>query len=193
MNQHAILSHRYDTADLPAAGAEVTIAAGPAERTALAEAYDLLAVDGFTATVTLTRTDGARVAVAGRVVVDIVQACVVSLEPVAQHIDKSFQIDFVPAESAERQAAREVAIDPNAPDPPEVMEGTTVDVGALAEEMFVLAIDPYPRAPGAEMPADGSDEAEFAGRIALCGAARADPHAEMTAGVVRRRVFVWHR
>ena len=46
----------------------------------------------------------------------------------------------------------------DAPDPPEVMDDTTVDVGALAEEMFVLAIDPYPRAPGAELPADGGDQ-----------------------------------
>ena len=51
-----------------------------------------------------------------------------------------------------------MAIDPEAPDPPEVMDGTTIDIGALVEEIFVLAIDPYPRAPGAELPANGGVE-----------------------------------
>jgi uncharacterized metal-binding protein YceD (DUF177 family) len=162
MSEQAILSHPYDTARLPAPGAGVTIEAGPAECAALAEAYDLLAVDALSATATLTPAAGKMVTVAGRVVANIVQSCVVSLEPVPQHIDETFQIRFVPAESAETpsaaEAAREVAIDPAAPDPPEVMEGTTIDLGALVEEVFVLAIDPYPRAPGAELPADAGDE-----------------------------------
>ena len=162
MNQHAILRRPYDTAHLPPAGAEVTLSAGNEERAAIAEAYDLLAVDGLSASATLAPGAGNVVSVAGRVVADIVQACIVSLEPVTQHIDEPFQVDFVPAESAAAQAAaaREVAVDPEAPDPPEVMEGTTVDLGALVEEMFVLAIDPYPRAPGAELSVDGSNAAE---------------------------------
>jgi uncharacterized metal-binding protein YceD (DUF177 family) len=162
MNDHAILSHPYDTAQLPATGAEVEIGAGDAARAALAAAYDLLAVNGLSATATLTRAAGGLVTVAGRVVADIVQSCVVSLEPVPQHIDEVFSVDFVPADSPAARppagAAKEVAIDPEAPDPPEVMDGTTIDVGALVEEMLVLAIDPYPRAPGAEMPAEGRDE-----------------------------------
>jgi len=30
----------------------------------------------------------------------------------------------------------------------------TIDLGAIAVEHFLLAVDPYPRAPGAELPAD---------------------------------------
>ena len=162
MNDHAILSHPYDTARLAATGVAVEIGAGDAERAALAAAYNLVAVNGFSASATLTPAAGGLVTVEGRVVADIVQSCVVSLEPVAQHIDEAFSVDFVPAGSPRAQppagAAREVAIDPEAPDPPEVMDGTTIDIGALVEEMFVLAIDPYPRAPGAELLADGGDE-----------------------------------
>ncbi len=162
MNEHAVLSHPYDTAGLPATGVDIDFAASDAERAALAAAYDLNSVEGLSATATLTRATGGLVAVEGRVTADIVQSCVVSLEPVAQHIDEAFTVHFIPADSAgagPTVAGREVAIDPEAPDPPEVMAGTTIDLGALAEEMFVLAIDPYPRAPGAEMPADGGDEA----------------------------------
>jgi hypothetical protein len=53
----------------------------------------------------------------------------------------------------------EVVVDPSAPDPPEVLTGPTLDVGAVVEEAFVLAIDPYPRAPGAALPREAVDPA----------------------------------
>ncbi len=163
MSERPILSHITDTAHLPATGVEVAIAASAEQRAALAAAYDVKAVDGLAATATLAPAADGLVAVTGRVTADIVQSCVVSLVPVAQHIDEAFSVRFAPAGSPQAQpVAKEVAIDPQAPDPPEVMEGTTIDLGALVEEMFVLAIDPYPRAPGAALPADGGEAPESA-------------------------------
>ncbi len=164
MNEAAILSRPYDTAHLPQTGADLDVEASVGQRTALANAYDLLAVERLVATATLTPAGAGAVTVDGRVVADIVQACVVSLEPVAQHIDEAFSVRFAPVGSAEARspAAKEIAIDPEAPDPPEVMDGTAIDVGALAEEMFVLAIDPYPRAPGADLPAEPDQQPESA-------------------------------
>ena len=166
MNDRVILSLLYDTAHLPATGADVTIEASAEQRAALAAAYDLVIVNGLSATVTLTPAAGRIVSVEGQVVADIVQSCVVSLEPVPQHIDEAISARFAPASALPAQpaagAAREVAIDPHAPDPPEAMDGTTIDLGALAEEIFVLAIDPYPRAPGAELPPEGRDEPDSA-------------------------------
>jgi len=164
VNESPILSRPYDTAHLPVTGAELEIDASDGQRAALANAYDLLAVEKLVATATLTPAGAGGVTVEGRVVADIVQACVVSLEPVAQHIDEPFSVRFAPQGSAavRNSAAREIAIDPEAPDPPELMDGTTVDVGALAEEMFVLAIDPYPRAPGADLPLEPEQQPESA-------------------------------
>ena len=45
------------------------------------------------------------------------------------------------------------------PDSPETFSGDTIDVGALAEEFFELAIDPYPRKPGVSLEVTG-DAAE---------------------------------
>ena len=170
MNDHSVLSHPYETAHLPPGGAELGIEASAGQRAALANAYDLLVVERLVATATLTPAAAGTVTVEGRVIADIVQACVVSLEPVVQHIDEPFSVRFAPAGSpgAQDPSAREIAVDPEAPDPPEVMEGTEIDVGALAEEIFVLAIDPYPRAPGAVLPAEAgtppesSEESPFA-------------------------------
>ena len=50
-------------------------------------------------------------------------------------------------------------LDADGPDSPETFSGDTIDVGALAEEFFGLAIDPYPRKPGAVAADAGSDEA----------------------------------
>jgi hypothetical protein len=73
---------------------------------------------------------------------------------VAQHIDEPFSLRFVRQADAPPplKAGAEVVIDPAAPDPPEVLEGQTIDFRAIGEETFALAIDPYPRAPGASLP-----------------------------------------
>jgi hypothetical protein len=42
-------------------------------------------------------------------------------------------------------------LDAEGPDAPETFEGDQIDVGALAEEIFALSIDPYPRLPEAAL------------------------------------------
>jgi hypothetical protein len=160
VNESAVLSRRIDAVHIPAEGTEIRVAASDADRQALAGAYDLLAVRSLEANATLVPAEQGAVEVGGRVLADIVQSCVVSLEPVEQHIDEPFELRFVPRGSPELAAYAaphaELAIDPVASDPPEEMDGTTIDLGALIEEIFVLAIDPYPRAPEAVMPASNA-------------------------------------
>jgi uncharacterized metal-binding protein YceD (DUF177 family) len=97
------------------------------------------------------------VEVEGRVVADIVQTCVVSLVEVEERIDEPFSVRFVPPGSPEApRPGVEAVVRADEPDPPEILAGPTIDVGALAEEHFVLAIDPYPRAPGASLPAEAT-------------------------------------
>jgi len=52
----------------------------------------------------------------------------------------------------------EILIDAEGPDSPETFSGDTIDVGALAEQFFGLAIDPYPRKQGASLSAGGEAE-----------------------------------
>ena len=160
MIDSAILARRFEAGHLPAAGIVADLVATESERAALASACDLIAVNSLAGEATLTPDGRGAVMVEGRVVADIVQACVVTLEPVEQHIDEAFSVRFVAPDSPDAprptKAGKEVVVDPAAPDPPEIMEGTAIDLGALVEEMFVLAIDPYPRAPGAALPADAA-------------------------------------
>ena len=152
MNGSAILSREVDVARLPSHLVEII--ATDAERERLAAAYDLQMVSDLRATVELFPGARGSVNVEGWVVADIVQTCVVTLVPVDAHIDEAFAIRFVRPDDAPPvpKSAAEIVVDPDRPDPPEVLDGPTIDIGALAEEAFVLAIDPYPRAPDAALP-----------------------------------------
>ncbi len=44
----------------------------------------------------------------------------------------------------------EMVLDPDGPDLPETFTGDTIDAGDIVAEFAALAIDPYPRKPGAE-------------------------------------------
>jgi uncharacterized metal-binding protein YceD (DUF177 family) len=153
MNDSAILSRPIDLSRLPIHPVEIV--ATEAERAKLAAAYDLQAVSDFRATVELAAVPGGAVKLEGRVVADIVQTCVVSLVPVPAHIDEEFIRRFVRGgdERTSERPGGEVLVDPESADPPEIIDGPKIDAGAAAEEAFVLALDPYPRAPDAKLPA----------------------------------------
>ena len=158
MTATSILSRPVGVVEPPSAPIEIV--ASEAERKALAAAYDLVAVKNLSATVDVSPAPGGGVLVEGHVVADIVQTCVVSLVPVEAHINETFEVRYVRDPGKLPKVGAEVVIDPTAPDPPELLTGPTVDVGEIAEEYFVLAIDPYPHAPGATLPANIVEDAE---------------------------------
>lgn len=152
------LSRKIDVGSIPAGGMDQRIAASDAERAALAELFGLIGVDELTAELTIAPWRGEGVSATGRVRARITQRCVVSLVPVEQQIDEPIDARFVPAGSRLAAAtggqAHEVSVAAAAEDEPETFMGHSIDIGALAAEHFALAIDPYPRAPGAAIPAE---------------------------------------
>ena len=169
------LSRPQQVDALPAKGIEVAIEATAEERAALAEVLDILGIDALTARFEVRpwRRDGVKVT--GVVEADVHQACVVTLEPVAQHVREEVDVAFHPdAQPIEPDA--EIEIDPDAPDQPEPLEHGRIDLGAIAAEHMALGLDPYPRAPGAVfediIEDDGLDDAPgspFAGLSRLKG------------------------
>ncbi|WP_421581160.1 YceD family protein [Shinella sp. M31] len=131
---------------------EVTLSANDKERAGLAELWSVLEVNALAATFTVQRWKRDGVRLKGRVTADIVQACVVTLDPVEAHIDEPVETVFVPEGSklARMPIATETGemlLDPNGPDAPEIFTGDTIDAGAVAAEYAALAIEPYPRKP----------------------------------------------
>src|SRR5690606_13304730 len=77
------VSFPVHVARLPKKGTTVAIEADAEQRAALADVHGLRAVDRFVATLEVVPWKQGGVRVAGRVTADIVQDCVVTLEPVA--------------------------------------------------------------------------------------------------------------
>ncbi|MBK0398392.1 DUF177 domain-containing protein [Limibaculum sp. M0105] len=80
------------------------------------------------------------------------QVCVVTLEPIETDVDSPVRRAFQPG--AERPGVIAINIgesgDEGEEEPPEPL-GEDIDLGAILVEELALAIDPYPRAPGAEL------------------------------------------
>jgi len=81
----------------------------------------------------------------GRVQADLDQVCGVTLEPLPTLIDAPFSVDLVEGEPPAEDG--EVDIDPDH-DGPDWVVGH-IDLWAYALEHLALALDPFPRKPGA--------------------------------------------
>ena len=171
-NDHEVaspVSFRANVARLPQKGLPVVVEADLRQRAALAEAHALLSVERYRADLLVTSWKRNGIKVSGTVVADITQECVVTLEPLQDHIEEEVEAVFLPEDSKlGRQGfdgGGEMLLDAEGPDSPETFSGDTIDVGALAEEFFGLAIEPYPRKPGASVAAKAPEpqaEAETA-------------------------------
>jgi hypothetical protein len=163
------VSYPVNVARLPQKGMPVTIEANPAQRALLAEQHGLLGVGTFRAELLVTNWKRNGVKVAGRVEADIEQECVVTLEPLDAKISEEFSQVFLPDDSKLGREGfhegGEIHLDAEGPDSPEPFSGDFIDVGALAEEFFGLAIDPYPRKPDVSLQGPVADEEEAGGQL----------------------------
>lgn len=133
------------------------IEAEVAERAALAERFDLLALERLSATLEIhPEGEGGLIRVDGRFEADLVQSCVVTLDPVPAHLDQAFTIFFTTEPGAD-SSWDEAEVAPEAEDPPEPVKGGAIDVGEAMVQQFALALDPYPRCPDASIEALGAE------------------------------------
>lgn len=130
------------------------IAASEAERTTLARRFDLQALNSLEAELTLSRTHGGLICVDGALRAEVAQICVVTLASFTADVQDSFQLFFreVPDESGQAQNLNVDVIDPMDDEAfPEPVDGSFIDLGEIVAQQLSLALDPYPRAPGAEL------------------------------------------
>lgn len=133
------------------------IEASRAECQALAARFGLVAVNRLRATLRLVRIgSGARamVRVRGTLSAQVVQTCVVTLEPLVAEVEEPFGALFAP-ESLVAAEPEEILLDPMSLDEDlaEPMVGGAIDLGELTAQHLSLALDPYPRRPDAAFPA----------------------------------------
>ena len=140
-------------ADVPPAGSEMRFEASAAEREALARRFDLIELRSLKGTAALRPWRRIGFALEGRFEAEVVQACVVTLDPVEEKLDERFRIHFLPAELLEAEAGgagseREIVVDADSEEPPEPILDGHIDIGEAVAEQLALALDPYPKKPG---------------------------------------------
>lgn len=163
----------------------VTLSPGEAARAALAERLDLVALPSLSAKVSVRRrNDSGWVEVYGTLQADVVQNCVVTLEPVPARVEEEIAEMFIEADRDDdtfKGSTGAVELDPIA-DMPEPVEGDTLDLAEIVAQCLSLSLDPYPRAPEAEADATVVGDDQEAGVGASEGSSgRASPFAELQA------------
>jgi hypothetical protein len=132
-------------------GAALEIAPSDGERAALAKRFGFLGLPAFSARVTVDRRPGCQVVVEGRLRGRIVQACVLTLDPVTQDLDDAFRIVFKQDMADDLDPESGEAMLNSQADAPEPLVGNVLDVGEIVAEQLSLVADPYPRRPGAKL------------------------------------------
>lgn len=132
-------------------GTALEISASDSERAALAKRFGFLGLPVFSARVTVDRRPGDLVVVEGRLRGKIVQACILTLDPVTQDLDDTFRIVFKQGLTEEKDPeSGESLVNPQG-DAPEPLLENLLDVGEIVAEQLSLAADPYPRKHGAKL------------------------------------------
>lgn len=133
--------------DVPETGLVLTLAADERTRASVAKLAGLRVVPRLEATFELVRHRRDRLRVAGTLSATVGQTCVVTLDPIENDIEESIDLVFAPGTAS--LAGAKDGVEDIALDAPEPLTGGIVDLGAIATEFLILAVDPYPRRPGA--------------------------------------------
>jgi uncharacterized metal-binding protein YceD (DUF177 family) len=145
------LSRVIEVSRIPVTGSAERIIADSTERALVAKRLGLPAVSSLTADLMLTRWHGEGVKVAGRFDAEVEQVCVVTLDPFPATVSDTIERYFLPnARAAEPEADIDSFAD------------GVIELGEVVVESLSLALDPYPRKPGAEFHGveDGPGSAE---------------------------------
>lgn len=133
------------------AGTALEIVASDSERAALARRFGFLGLPSLSARVTVDRRPGGQVVVEGRLRGRLIQACVLTLDPVTQDLDDAFRIVFKRELADERDPASGETVLSAQPDAPEPLAGNLLDVGEIVAEQLSLSANSYPRRPGVRL------------------------------------------
>ncbi len=137
-------TYEIELASVPPEGKSFELVPDEATRKRLSDVAGVLAIPSLRVMLEVrpVADDGAEVS--GKLEGVVRQNCVVSLEEFDNPVAENFSVDFAvdPESKAETEDEEEIE---DLPDP--IIDGK-IDLGALATEFLILAVDPYPRKPG---------------------------------------------
>ena len=126
-------------------GLTVDVQAKPDELPAIVARLRILALASLHCVFKLRRVGASTVEAEGVLRAQVTETCVVSLDPFSHDVQETFTIHFVPPGNEDDN-----------PDPEAIDQipyaGGAADLGEAAVQQLALALDPFPRKPGAVLP-----------------------------------------
>ncbi len=136
-----------DVSAVPGQGRIVDVAATADECMAIASRLNQREIKRLSARLELALVGGGGgggVRVTGSFDADVLQECVVTLEPMAARVSGPIEVTFVPPPA---RGDFDEDVDPQAEEVETIVDGT-IDVGEVVVQQLAIAIDPYPRIEG---------------------------------------------
>ncbi len=153
------LSRPFDAVNMRGREMDIDVEAKAEECAALASRFGIVGIDRLAAHLTVHEVKPGRAyRVRGTLEADVTQACVVSLEPVLQHVSEQLDCLFAADDGADGD---EVLVDAEAEDIEPLAEGR-IDLGELVAQQLALGLDPFPRAQGVALDAGAGGQGDAA-------------------------------
>jgi len=142
-------SRVVSVARIPPKGIEELLEAKPSEREALAKRFGLVALPSLKAQLTLIPSGQQVIAATGTIEAEVVQSCIVTLEPIKSRLNIDVDIVFIPAEAVREScdASQEAELDEEF----EYFAEGKIDIGEQVAQQLGINIDPYPRKKGVKL------------------------------------------
>lgn len=152
-------SHPFHVENIPSSGKTVKMVANAEVLKAIAARLEVLEVKSLSAEVRLTLQNGGHTLnITGHFKAEIVQECVVTLQPVPDTLEDDFEAWYADHDKAipfnrakHNQKAMEEGDEVQIleeKDDPEALIGGQVDLGEVVVQFLSLSVNPYPRAEG---------------------------------------------
>jgi hypothetical protein len=137
----------HNVTDIPSGGLDRERQATEAECATVADALQLLKLASLVTRYRIKSAPGGGYRLSGKVIADVEQACVVTLDPVASKVEAPFDVEFRPrVETADNDEDASVLSGPDI----DVLDRGIIPVGRIVFETVSASLDPYPRRPDAE-------------------------------------------
>ena len=116
----------------------------------LSRRFGIESLKNLKAEVTLRRiAENKMILAEGKFDADVVQNCIVTLDPVRSHISAEFSSTYT-ENNLHFLPGAEIAVSPEDEESPEPIENGIIDMGEMVAQQLSLELDPYPRSPKAK-------------------------------------------
>lgn len=147
----------HSVAEIPEEGLRVKRRATAAARESLACELELVACERLEVCYSVKPLSLGRFLLKGMLEADVVQTCVVSLDPVETRLVEPFEVEFRPGLEDTPEV---IEFDPLETRDIEPMEGDIIPVGRIVYEQLASAVPTHPRKEGAVFEPPASPEAD---------------------------------